>query len=155
MKCSDKEWQHCQKEKRGCEGCAYNDEISIGEYVRTNWGHIGKLKRIELDKNDKGLKWYVFDHKEFEINIVKEEYINKPYIVDFSKNIKDILTNGDLITYKLKGLQHKCKGIIRIYKDARSGKEHLGIDSYSLEQIEILDIATKEQIKQIEFRIGD
>ena len=28
MKCTDKQWQHCQVEKRGCEGCYYyeNDE---------------------------------------------------------------------------------------------------------------------------------
>ena len=29
MKCSDKEWQHCNKEKMGCEGCFYNDEIKV------------------------------------------------------------------------------------------------------------------------------
>lgn len=29
MKCSDKEWQHCNKEKMGCNGCAYNDEIEV------------------------------------------------------------------------------------------------------------------------------
>lgn len=25
MKCGDKEWQHCQVEKRGCFGCHYNE----------------------------------------------------------------------------------------------------------------------------------
>ena len=25
MKCTDKEWQHCQVEKMGCPGCAYNE----------------------------------------------------------------------------------------------------------------------------------
>lgn len=25
MKCTDKEWQHCQVEKRGCPGCAYDE----------------------------------------------------------------------------------------------------------------------------------
>ena len=67
------------------------NEIKVGDWIRTNWGHIGKLKRIELDKNDKGLKWYVFDHKEFEINIIKEEYINKPDIVKHSPNLIDII----------------------------------------------------------------
>lgn len=66
-------------------------EIEVGDYIRTNKGHIGILKRIELDKYDMGLKWYIFDHKEFEINIVKEEYINKPDIVNFSKKIIDLI----------------------------------------------------------------
>ena len=65
--------------------------IKIGDYVRTNDGHIGKLKRIELDKIDKSLKWFVFDHKEFEMNIIKEEYINKPYITNSSSNIIDLI----------------------------------------------------------------
>lgn len=65
--------------------------MKYGEWIRTNQGHIGKLKRIELDKNDKGLKWFVFDHKEFEINIIKEEYVNKPYIVKSSKNLIDLI----------------------------------------------------------------
>lgn len=25
MKCTDKEWKHCQEEKRGCEGCYYKE----------------------------------------------------------------------------------------------------------------------------------
>lgn len=43
MKCGDIEWQHCQKEKLGCEGCFYNDEIRVGEFVRTIDGHLGKV----------------------------------------------------------------------------------------------------------------
>lgn len=91
MNCTNKQQETAECEKRDCEGCYYNDEIKVGDWIRTNWGHIGKLKRIELDKNDKGLKWYVFDHKEFEINILKEEYINKPYIVKYSPNIIDLI----------------------------------------------------------------
>ena len=77
------------------------NEIKVGDWIRTNWGHIGKLKRIELDKNDKSLKWYVFDHKEFEINIIKEEYINKPYIVKHSSNLIDIIEERRLCKWKI------------------------------------------------------
>ena len=76
-------------------------DIEVGEYVRTNKGHIGILKRIELDEYDGGLKWYVFEHKKFEINIIKEEYINKPYIVNHSKNIIDLIEVRRLCEWRI------------------------------------------------------
>ena len=29
------------------------NEIKVGEFIRTNQGHIGKIKRIELEEIDK------------------------------------------------------------------------------------------------------
>lgn len=66
-------------------------EIEVGEFVRTNEGIIGKIKRIELDNIDKSLKWYVFDRKAPDINMIKEEYINKPYITKHSKKLIDLI----------------------------------------------------------------
>lgn len=40
MKCGDEEWQHCQVEKMGCEGCYYDVDI-IGKRV--------KVKHLEFD----------------------------------------------------------------------------------------------------------
>ena len=72
-------------------------DIKVGDYIRTSRGHIGKIKRIENDKNDESLKWYVYEEKEYDINIVKEVYINKPYIVDASSDIRDLVREGDYI----------------------------------------------------------
>ena len=73
MKCTDKEWDTCQVEKMGCYGCYYDEhKIQVGYFVRTNQGIIGKIKRIELDKIDKALKWYVFDKKRSNMNIIDE-----------------------------------------------------------------------------------
>lgn len=57
-----------------------NKKIEVGDYIRTNRGIIGKIKRIELDENDTSLKWYVLDKKRPDMNIIDEVYINKPYI---------------------------------------------------------------------------
>lgn len=65
--------------------------VEVGEYVRTNDGHIGKLIRIERDDIDTYLKWYVFDDGK------NERYVNKPYIVNHSKNIIDLLEVGDYV----------------------------------------------------------
>ncbi len=50
MRCGDKEWQHCQEEKRGCPGCYY-DEIEVGEYIRTKRGYIRKVIKRDSDKH--------------------------------------------------------------------------------------------------------
>lgn len=66
-------------------------DIEVGDFVRTNDGQIGKLKRIERDDIDTSLKWYVFyDGK-------NERYINKTYIVKHSKNIIDLIEECDYV----------------------------------------------------------
>ena len=81
MKCTDKEWDTCQVEKMGCYGCYYDEhKIQVGYFVRTNQGIIGKIKRIELDKIDKALKWYVFDKKRPNMNIIDEIYTTEEVI---------------------------------------------------------------------------
>lgn len=129
------------------------EEIKVGEYIRTNNGHIGILKRIELDKTDKSLKWYVYDEKEFEINIIKERYINKPYIVKHSPNIIDLIEVGDYVNgYK----------VLDIMEDMETGEIHLEMTSdYTNEIIgdctiyndDIKTIVTHEQFSNIEYRL--
>ena len=69
--------------------------IEVGEYVRTR-GIIGKLVRIEYDKIDTSLKWYVLDRG---INMRADQicYVNKPYIEKHSKNIIDLIEVGDYV----------------------------------------------------------
>lgn len=154
MKCTDKEWQHCRVEKMGCPGCYYDEnKIQVGYYVRTNEGIIGKIKRIEFDKTDKSLKWYVFDKKRPDLNVIEEVYINKPYIVQHSKNIKDLIIEEDILRYKLKGLKNEYITVVKKCYDARSNENWLLINGYKLEQVEILEILTKEQYKENCFKV--
>jgi len=48
MKCTYKEQETCDVEKLGCEGCAYNDKIKVGEYYRLNNGYIGVCTGDEI-----------------------------------------------------------------------------------------------------------
>ena len=127
------------------------DKIEIGEYIRTNQGHIGVLKRIELDKNDKSLKWYVFDKKEFEINIVKEEYINLPYIVKHFKNRIELIEKGDYVNgYKVLEIRkyfevqpYRISIMVYKTKDSEFWK--------SLEEQDIENIVTHEQFDSVKY----
>lgn len=131
------------------------DKIEVGEYVKTKEGIIAQIKNIDYEAdiyrfdrtiyiNDFGMKNDVLYNNE----------MFKKVVVKHSKQLKDLIESGDLIIYRLRGLKHQCKGFIRIYKDARSGKENLGIDYYSLEQIEIIKILTHEQIEANCYKVG-
>lgn len=145
MKCSDKEWQHCQKEKRGCEGCAYNDEISIGEYVRTDNG-ISKVIRKESD--------FVYEvDKNGTTNMGKiafKNYIHTDDVIKHSKNIIDLIEEDDYV--------NGCQ-VMGIYVPRDTWEPiQINVDSQTIKYYftdEIKTIVTKEQIKQIEFRIKE
>ena len=119
------------------------NDIEVGEYVRTNQGHIGVLKRIEFDKNDKSLKWYVFD-KKFENNIIKEEYVNKPYIVKHSKNIIDLIEVGDYVNGEKIIEVRRQKDEIYLMTDYCPQKYITSV---------IKSIVTHEQFSNIEYKI--
>ena len=67
------------------------EDIKVGNFIRTNNGHIGELIRIERDDIDTSLKWYVFNDGK------NERYVNKPYIINYSKNIIDLIEAGDVL----------------------------------------------------------
>ena len=136
MKCSDKEWQHCQKEKLGCEGCAYNDEIKVGEYVRTKQGYIAKLQEILVNVGS-----YFFDRTIQKVcgddwNAISENTLKKE-IVKHSFNILDLIEVGDYVN----GWKVEMKA-----KDCITGKWYVsedgGDDYYD-------HVAFNEQIKSI------
>lgn len=120
-----------------------NDKIEVGEYVRTDYGEIHKVVHIVEDDGDWNYYRYENNMGDFQLSITKH-----------SKQLIDLIEVGDLIIYRLKGLKHQEKGFTRIYKDARSGKANLGIDNYSLEQIEIIKILTHEQIDLNCYKVG-
>lgn len=132
------------------------NKIEIGEYIRTTEdGIIGKVKRIELDEIDKSLKWYVFDKKRYDMNIVDEVYINKPYIKKHSFNIINLIEEGDVIVLRnnkkyevLKISWSKSKGIhIHIINPLRMQG---GVDIF---EDDIKSIVTKEQFKSVEYEV--
>lgn len=128
-------------------------KIQVGEYIRTNDGIIGKIKRIELDETDKSLKWYVFDKKRYDMNFIDEIYINKPYIKKHSSNVIDLLEVGDILKYRLNNLSSIDVSEVILVTEGRKLKEYLSVKGYSLNQIEILSLITKEQFKNIEYEV--
>ena len=126
MKCTSEEWNNCRVEKMGCIGCYY-DEIEPDEYVRTDKGYIFKVDQEK--KILQGLKFLDMQYG---------------YIVSHSKKREDLIKTKDILMYKINHLSSYKIGEVRRYKDARSGKEYLGVEGFGLDQIKILKIMTKE-----------
>ncbi len=125
--------------------------IEIGEYVRTKTGHIAKLlEKTEYD--------YSFDDVVATPFGEQREWLSVEYgiknIVKHSKHLKDLIEVGDIVKYKLKNFKHTNVAIVRLVQDARSNKEKMLIDGYNLEQIDILEILTKESYMADCYKVG-
>lgn len=129
MKCGDKEWDHCRVEKMGCIGCYY-DEIEPKEYIRTESGDI-----------------FIVDNERKVIQGIKFLDVQYGKIIKHSKNIKDIVKYRDLIVYEVNGRRHK--GFIK------EVNRHYEINHWSLEQIKIIKIITREKLLKAVFEVDE
>ena len=120
------------------------EEIKVGEYIRTKSGNIGKvldITNVTMQKRKKYLiKW----------NISKAYYITATTIVKHSPNIIDLIEVGDYVN----GIK-----IISIIEQADIKKhiELCGFDNDYLnikfDEIDIKDIVTKEQFNQVKYEV--
>lgn len=123
--------------------------IKVGNFIRTNNGHIEELIRIERDDIDTSLKWYVFNDGK------NERYVNKPYITNYSKNIIDLIEVGDVIEYQVNSLSELKVGRVKKYRDARNSKEYLGVEGFDITKIYIKSILTHEQYEQNCYKVSN
>jgi hypothetical protein len=102
------------------------DKIKVGEYIRNIWGDIYKYDYV--------------GHPMF----LGDEFYNR--VVKHSKDIKDLLQIGDIII-----TNNLCGEITKIDGDTIYLANYMGTCNVE----DIKSIVTKEQIKQIEFRIKE
>lgn len=110
-----------------------SDEISIGEYVRDIFGRIGQI--------------YQYDHGTYR---TKKFGASSGEIVKHSFDIIDLIEVNDYVNGN-KVIDIAQAPVKAVYTEDR--EQRLALIPIVNEQIEI--VVTKEQIKQIEFRIGD
>ncbi len=129
-------------------------KIEVGEYIRTEDGAIGKVKRIEteleeIDGINKWHKWYVFDKN------IEEIHINESYIKKHSFNIIDLIEEGDVIVLR----DNKKYEVLKIsWSKSKGNHIHIinslrmqgGVDIFAYD---IKSIVTKEQFKNVEYKI--
>ena len=107
------------------------DVIEAGEYVRTKNGKIDKVvsNNYHMEKYIEAEKGFIFCNS----------------IVKHSKQLIDLIEAGDIVKYRLKNFKYTNVTRVNVIRDVRINKESILIDGYNLEQINILEILTKEQ----------
>ena len=132
-------------------------EIEVGEYVRTKNGVIAKVENIETYYAD---KVYWFDkviYRDYEDGIEHlYDYKLEEYILKRSKNIIELIEEGDFVN----GKQIEC--ILETSIKVKDVAERIlcfetdfpiekGLRTYH--NCDIKSIVTKEQFKNIEYRL--
>lgn len=127
------------------------DVIEVGEYVRTKSGHIARLlEKTEYDYLFDGVITEPFGEQWTWLSV--NDGIKK--IVKHSKQLIDLIEAGDIVKYRLKNFKYTNVTRVNVIRDVRSNKESILIDGYNLEQINILEILTKEQYNINCYKVG-
>ena len=122
-------------------------EIEVGEYVRTKMGTIGKFKYYGDDKEN-----IYFKNDRGTTCVYEKE------IVKHSKNIIDLIEVGDFVNGdKITEISQDpfVKGQINLWTDIELRDVYGDYERLKYICDEIKSIITKEQIKQIEYRIKE
>ena len=117
------------------------EEIKVNEYVRLRNGDVTRVKAI----NEK-----TFKCKFHKVNC--ELFID--FIVKHSSNIKDLIQAGDIVIYTI-----NCKiadiDIVKEHTDSRTLEKSLRVGLWSLEQVNIKQILTKEQFERESYSVEE
>lgn len=117
------------------------EEIKVGEYVRLKQGYIGDVVNIN-DFREPSMK-YAIDIQKSDIVFVGEKDI-----VKHSKNIIDIIEEGDYVNgEKVVGRGNNC--ILILTDEGQTFLRNIFEDN------DIKSIVTKEQMKSVEYIVGD
>lgn len=122
-------------------------KLEVGMYVRTKDGRISKMTRIKIDIELK-LTFYCFEENTIHRNY--EECELNEIVLKASYNIIDILEVGDYVNgLKITSVDKTIDG----NKLIGLGK-NFGFSKFD-NDYKITSIVTHEQMKQMEYRIGE
>lgn len=129
-----------------------NNVVSVGDYVRTIKGDICKVLDVRKQSKFKssGGYWCVSPERYF-LDNTKIHSISKPYIKKHSKNIIDLIEEGDYINGLL------ITAIYDEYKEDEYIKFETNYEGKyrGYTDGDIKSIVTKEQFSQIEYKVEE
>ena len=128
------------------------EELKVNEFVRTKEGYIARVKEV-----DNKAQAYWFDNCILKISGIccyDLHFEATNYIVKHSFDIKDLVQAGDIILYNVNSKMTDIE-IVKEHIDARTQEKTLRVGLWSLEQVEIKEILTKEQFDSRKYIVGD
>lgn len=147
--------EDCREEKLGCEGCIYDTkEIEIGNYVRTKFYGIRRVKEITLEPE---LDIGVAIIPEVTVYWIDEyEYFTEEDIVNHDKNLIDLIEVGDSIEFlEFNNTPYTEKD--KMYEMRIISISELNEIKQEIEEnkIKLISILTHEQYEQNCYRLED
>lgn len=124
------------------------EEIKVNEYIRTFDGDIDRI--ITVMATNGGSELIAFKKRNYYLSNIGLEKIIKKH----SPRLKDLVQAGDIILYSVNSKMTDIE-IVKEHIDARTQKKTLRVGMWSLEQVEIKEILTKEQFNQMKYIVGD
>ena len=118
------------------------EELKVGRYGRTNLGDIFIFAWLEINGKRVENKVILGDGQKITNNFYY--FAKGERIVKHSKNIKDLVQAGDIILYNVNSKMTDIE-IVKEHIDARTQEKTLRVGIWSLGQVEIKEILTKEQ----------
>lgn len=136
------------------------EEIKVGEYIRTKGGDIKKVLSIRKEyKFTTGSGHTSYTPERYMFDSFKHPYsLSKPYVLKHSKNIIDLIEEGDYVNGG-KVVEHAHeKGRLFVTCTYVGGKGFTTFEDYSWEltkdkEENIETIVTKEQFKEMEYKV--
>lgn len=119
-------------------------DIKVRDYVRTTYGEIFQITGMKKYKET-----IIYQTDTYQ---VVSEGILETELDGYSKKIKDLIRSGDLVIFKISVGTYF--GIAKNYKDPRSNLEKILVKGYSIDQIEVKKIITKEQLKMTGYEVN-
>lgn len=123
------------------------EEIKVGDFVRTKEGIIDK---VTIDYKGKCNN----PNCNYKHISCKCNYYDEENIVKHSSNIKDLVQAGDVVIYTI-----NCKmtdiEIVKEHTDSRTLEKSLRVGLWSLEQVDIKQILTKEKFESESYRLEE
>ena len=124
------------------------EEIKAGEYVRSLVnGEISKVLEVSNLLEETNIKYY-------KTGKFTGFCSTEDYNVKHSSNIKDLIQPGDIVIYTI-----NCKiadiDIVKEHTDARTLEKSLRVGLWSLEQVNIKHILTKERFESESYRLEE
>lgn len=123
------------------------EEIKDNEYIRTTQGTLARIEDTEFD-----ICYNTFNQLLYKNWIMSECFYEE--IVKHSSNIKDLVQAGDIVIYSINSKMADIE-IVKEHTDARTLEKSLRVGLYSLEQVDIKQILTKEKFESESYRLEE
>jgi len=122
--------------------------MKVGDYVRTKDG-LNKIIEMDSIPGSDG------KHSFYMVELDNQERIYEDEIIKSSPNIIDLIEVGDFVTYKNSNFYFNIPTRVCGLFDELTLSIVKMVGNNFLNEVEITSIVTKEQFKNIEYKVGD